>query len=159
MDFGFDRLGGRVPAIAISAYTAKNTIINDPMQHGALIATLSRQHGLEPLTERDAKSMDMFNAINRTTPRPVSDWPTTLPHYVPPNPDENLDPESPEHRAKKISSPAKGLLGLLMAKYAGDGEQAPETYQEAFAALVLHGKGLFGTLDGNANEGDEDDAG
>jgi len=159
MGFAFDRLGGRVPAIAISAYTAKNTIINDPMQHSALVATLSRQHGLEPLTERDATSMDMFNAINRMTPRPVSDWPTTLPHYVPPNPDENLDPNAPQHRAKKLSSPAKGLLGLLMAKYASPDEPVPESYHEAFAALVMHGKGLFGTLDSSANEGDEDDAG
>ena len=156
MGFGFDRLGGRVPAIAISAYTQKNTIINDPMQHSALVATLSRQHGLAPLTNRDAESMDMFNAINRRSPRPVSDWPTTMPHYVPPNPDENLDPNAPEHRAKKLSSPAKGLIGLLMAKYANPDARVPDTYEQAFAALVMHGRGLFGTLDGSANEGDED---
>jgi phospholipase C len=147
MGFGFDRLGCRVPAIAISAYTAKNTIINDPMHHGSVIATLSRQHGLEPLTFRDQSAPDLFNAINLKTPRPASEWPTTVPNFVPHNPDEKLDPNAPEHRGKKLSNPARGLLGLLIAKFGRRDEVAPDTYQEAFKALALHGTGLFGTLD------------
>src|SRR5262249_26501868 len=53
MGFGFDRLGVRVPAIAISAYTRAGTVIHDQMHHAAAIATLSRKHGLAPLTTRD----------------------------------------------------------------------------------------------------------
>ncbi|MEV8133816.1 alkaline phosphatase family protein [Microbacterium aurantiacum] len=41
MGFTFDRLGCRVPAIAVSAYTRAGTIVHDEMHHGAVIATLS----------------------------------------------------------------------------------------------------------------------
>src|SRR6185437_4148612 len=47
MGFAFDRLGVRVPAIAISAWTKAGTIIHDEMHHGAAIATLCRKHGLK----------------------------------------------------------------------------------------------------------------
>ena len=39
-DFAFDRLGVRVPALAISAYTAPGTVINAQMHHAAVIRTL-----------------------------------------------------------------------------------------------------------------------
>ena len=37
----FDRLGLRVPAIAVSAYSRAGTISHDEMHHGSVIATLS----------------------------------------------------------------------------------------------------------------------
>jgi phospholipase C len=150
MGFTFDRLGCRVPAIAISAYTAKNTIVNEQMDHGSVIATLSRRHGLKPLTHRDKNSNDMFNAVNLKTPRPASDWPQTMPQYTPPNPEVSFDATSEAERAKPISNPAKGLLGLVIAKYGVKGEKEPDTYGEAYATLMetqqLTGQ-LFGTLD------------
>ena len=150
MGFTFDRLGCRVPAIAISAYTAKNTIINEQMDHGSVISTLTKLHGLEPLTRRDVKSHHMFGAINLTSPRPTSDWPQTLPQYTPPNPEVSFDATSERDRIKPISNPAKGLLGLVMAKYGVKGEEPPQTYGEAYAALMetqtVNGQ-LFGTLD------------
>ena len=36
MGFTFDRLGARVPAIAVSAYTRAGTIIHDEMHHGSV---------------------------------------------------------------------------------------------------------------------------
>ncbi|MCS5734655.1 alkaline phosphatase family protein [Herbiconiux daphne] len=150
MGFTFDRFGCRVPAIAISAYTAKNTIINEQMDHGSVIATLTKLHGLKPLTRRDLNSRDMFNAVNLKKPRPASEWPQTMPQYTPPNPEVSFDATSEAQRVKPISNPAKGLLGLLIAKYGVKGEPEPDTYAEAFAALMEtqneNGQ-LFGTLD------------
>ena len=69
--------GCRVPAIAVSAYTRKGTIVNDEMHHGSVIATLTRLHGLKPLTRRDATANDLFQMINLTKPRHPADWPVT----------------------------------------------------------------------------------
>ncbi|MGD8169872.1 alkaline phosphatase family protein [Herbiconiux sp. P16] len=149
-DFTFNRLGCRVPAIAISAYTAKNTIINEQHDHGSVISTLSKLHGLKPLTHRDVASRPLFDAVNLKKPRPASDWPQTMPSYTPPNPEVDFDNSNADQRAKPISNPARGLLGLVIAKYGVPGEPEPDTYAEAYAALQetqsLNGQ-LFGTLD------------
>ncbi|GAB3128052.1 alkaline phosphatase family protein [Glaciibacter psychrotolerans] len=146
MGFTFDRLGCRVPAIAISAYTQAGTVINDVMHHSAVIRTLARLHGLSPLTDRDAGANDLFNLINRSTPRPASEWPDTHPAYTPPNPEAVPEPRD-EDRARPLSSPATGLLGLLVARYGEPGQPIPRSYGEAFDALTQHGQGLFGTTD------------
>ena len=69
MGFRFDRLGCRVPAIAVSAYTRAGTIVHDEMHHAAVIATLTRLHGLKPLTRRDLGANNLFNAVNLDQPR------------------------------------------------------------------------------------------
>ena len=145
MDFAFDRLGCRVPAILVSAYTAPNTVIHDEMHHGALIATLNRLHALAPLTRRDETANNVFNAINLTTPRQPFEWPTTHPAFIPANPEAVPQPHE-EHKHRPLSAPAQGLLGLLVAKYE-PGIELPDTYGEAFDVLVKHGKGLFGDRD------------
>ena len=145
MGFRFDRLGCRVPAILVSAYTAAGSIIHDEMHHGSLIATLNRLHGLSPLTRRDVTANNVFNAINLTTPRQPWEWPVTHPQYAPPNPEGVPEPQE-KHKHRPLSSPAKGLLGLLLAKYEPD-RPVPETYGDAYDVLVKHGKGLFGLRD------------
>jgi len=145
MGFTFDRLGCRVPAILVSAYTAENTIVHDEMHHGALIATLNRLHGLEPLTRRDATANNVFNAVNLTTPRQPYAWPVTHPAYVPPNPEDVPAPHE-EHKHRPLSTPAQGLLGILLAKYEPN-LPVPQTYGDAYDVLVKHGKGLFGVRD------------
>ncbi|MGV8883018.1 MAG: alkaline phosphatase family protein [Rhodoglobus sp.] len=145
MGFTFDRLGCRLPSILVSAYTEKGSIIHDEMHHGSLIATLSRLHGLEPLTRRDATANNLFNGINLVTPRQPYEWPGTHPQYVPTNPESGTPPHE-EHKHRPLSSPARGLLGLLLARYDPDG-RVPETYGDAYAVLVKHGKGLFGDRD------------
>jgi phospholipase C len=146
MGFTFDRLGCRVPAIAVSAYTRGGTIIHDEMHHGSVIATLSRLHGLRPLTRRDAGANDLFSVVNLEVPRDPRTWPLVHPMYLPPNPqaDESIDPSASPHKDKPLSPPGRGLLGLLLAKYgAGDGQAEPETFEQAYTLLRQHGLGLF----------------
>lgn len=143
MGFGFDRLGVRVPALVISAYTPAATVINDPMHHGSVISTLCERHGLDPLTKRDDGAPTLKNAITLTTPRDPSTWPTTFPHYVPAN-SESADPVPAGDDDHPLSPPGVGLMGLLVAKYGAPGESEPRTYREAWSLVQKHGKGLFG---------------
>lgn len=149
MGFTFDRLGLRVPAIVVSAYTAAGTVIHDEMHHGSLSATLAEQHGLAPLTDRDAGATPFSNAVNLDTPRQPYTWPTPTALWQPPNPEAVSDDTADAHRARPLTSPARGLLGMLLAHEA-PGEKAPTTYGEAYDALTEHGTGLFGTTDAAA---------
>ncbi len=146
MGFTFDRLGCRVPTIAISAYTKAGTIINDQMHHGSVIKTLSALHGLSPLTDRDDEANDLSKVVNLRKPRPKSDWPQTHPQYVPPNPEDSVKSDQ-QVRDRPLSSPASGLLGLLVAKFGKPGDPVPATYGDAVDTLIDHGTGLFGTVD------------
>lgn len=143
MGFTFDRLGCRVPAIAVSAYTQAGTIVHDELHHAAVIATLSRLHGLKPLTRRDEGANDLFGAINLDAPRHPATWPTTTPQYLPPNPQAAAPHPGHAHKDKPLSPPARGLVGLLLARYA-PGTPEPETFGEAYELLHRHGEGLFG---------------
>lgn len=142
MGFRFDRLGVRVPTIAVSAYTRAGTVIHDEMHHAAVIATLSELHGLEPLTDRDRGARTLFSVTNLDAPRDPSTWPTVAPAYVPPLLDEDKVEELVSS-AKLLTSPAKGLLGLLLAKYGHGDHPEPQTYRDAYEILVKHGQGLF----------------
>lgn len=147
MGFGFDRLGLRVPAIAVSAYTQAGTVINDEMHHGSVTSTLSRQHGLQPLNERDATANDLYSVVNLTVPRDPSTWPSPTPQYLPPNPQANAPHPGNAHKDKPLSPPGRGLVGLLLARYGTAEEKArgAATYGEAYEAIHTHGDGLFGT--------------
>jgi len=142
LDFGFDRLGVRVPALAISAYTRAGTVINDPMHHGAVIKTLCDRFGLPHLTERDRTARSLRNAVSLTAARDPSTWPTTAAHYVPANP-ESSSPTgtSAQHR---LTEPAVGLLSMLLAKYGQPGDPIPTTYGDATELLEKRGRELFG---------------
>lgn len=144
MGFEFDRLGCRVPAIAVSAYTRKGTVINDEMHHGSVIATLNRLHGLKPLTRRDAGANDLFDVINLEQPRHPDDWPETHPQYIPPNPQAEAPHPAHAHKDKPLSPPGRGLLGILLAKAGVQDQEEPITYAEAYELLHQYGVGLFG---------------
>ncbi|MEO7720358.1 MAG: alkaline phosphatase family protein [Pseudolysinimonas sp.] len=141
--FEFDRLGVRVPAIAISAYTAAGSVIHDEMHHGAIIKTLCDRYDLAHLTERDRTARSLANAINATSAREPASWPTTTAHYVPANP-ESLAPDATtaEH---PLTEPAVGLLSLLLAKYGQPGDPIPTTYGAALELLEKRGRQLFGS--------------
>jgi len=89
--FGFDRLGVRVPAILVSAYTQKGTVVGtDPtdvstiFDHSSIPATVEKLFGLQPLTPRDSAAKTLDIALNQSAPRLSSaDAPTTLPDPVP----------------------------------------------------------------------------
>jgi phospholipase C len=83
-DFAFDLLGVRVPAIAVSPYTAKNTVIGqspaDCYDHTSVLATVQKRFGLSPLTNRDAAAPTLAAALNCDSPRlSAEDAPMTLP--------------------------------------------------------------------------------
>lgn len=72
--FAFDRLGLRVPALIISAYTTRGTIIGQIgdsvcFEHSSILATVERRFGYKPLTERDSKAPTLDIAINSAAPR------------------------------------------------------------------------------------------
>jgi phospholipase C len=144
MGFTFDRLGARVPAIAISAYTAKGRVINDQMHHSSVVSTLTTKHGLQPINDRDRGAPTIDNAIHLTRPRQPSTWPDTRPAYVPTNP-ESLDPVPNGDDDRPLSPPGVGLAGMLSAKFGPPGEPVPRTYREAFDLVTREGSGLFGT--------------
>jgi phospholipase C len=146
MGFAFDRLGLRVPTIVVSAYTAAGTVIHDEMHHGSVVNTLCRLHGLRPLTRRDEGANPIFNAVNVTTPRQPYSWPQPASLYVPPNPEGTGKATEEKHRKRPLTAPARGLLGLLTARF-DPGAPVPTTYGEAYDALVTYGRGLFGTRD------------
>jgi phospholipase C len=145
MGFGFDRLGLRVPAIAISAYTAKGQIVNEPMHHGSVIATLAERHGLDPLTARDEGAPTLATAVTLSTPRDPSTWPQTTPQYVPPNPEGGSHVPDGQHD-RPLSPPGVGLVGMLIAKYGQPGDTVPTTYKEAYDLLMKRGVGIFGSV-------------
>jgi len=147
MGFAFDRLGLRVPTIVVTAYTAKNTVIHDEMHHGSVINTLSRLHGLRPLTRRDDEANPIFNAVNLLEPRQPYTWPKPVPLYRSSNPEESPKSSLQHHRTRRLTAPAEGTTGLLLARF-NPGSKVPTTYGEAYDALMEHGIGLFGTLDG-----------
>jgi phospholipase C len=143
MGFTFDRLGVRVPAIAVSAWTKSGTIINDEMHHAAAIISLCNKYNLKPLTARDDNARDLTNAINLTEPRQPWDWPETTPQYVPPNP-EASGQFSPAVAQMPLTPPALALLGMLAEKFGVKDEPKPKTIGEAYEILQRLGKGLFG---------------
>jgi phospholipase C len=78
----------RVPAIVISAYTQKATVIgNDPadtttmFDHTSILATVEKRFGLQPLTARDKAANTLDVALNLDAPR--GDAPTVLPAPTP----------------------------------------------------------------------------
>ena len=88
-DCKFDRLGVRVPAIAISSYTLPGTIVNTEMHHAAVIKTLLRMNPgpVTYLTERDRPDTvaDLGVACNgeRAPDSPGTTWPALAGPVVP----------------------------------------------------------------------------
>ena len=111
MGFAFDRLGLRLPTIAVSAYTAAGTVIHDEMHHGSVINTLCRLHGLRPLTARDESANPIFNAVNLTDPRQPYTWPQPTALYTPTNPEE-----SPGERGEEVGTPQADVSGTRPAR-------------------------------------------
>jgi phospholipase C len=82
-NFKFDLYGIRVPAIVVSAYTKKGTIIGtdpeDPstiFDHTSILATVEARFNLPPLTGRDKVANTLDVALNLDVPR--TDAPTSL---------------------------------------------------------------------------------
>ena len=120
MDFLFDRLGIRVPSIAISAYTKANTVVKRPVHHAAAIRTLCRKHGLKHLTERDRNAPDLSDAVNLTQMqmRDPSTWPVTVPGPQPPG-SLNVNPLSPELAKVPLNELELHMVALALTYFTG----------------------------------------
>ena len=68
--FTFDRFGIRVPAVLISAYTERETVITEDFHHTAFLRSMRERFDLGPaLTPRDASAPLLSPAFNRSEPR------------------------------------------------------------------------------------------
>jgi phospholipase C len=149
-DFAFDRLGVRVPAIAISAHTRANTIVNREVHHGTLVRTLCNKYDMPHLTERDRDAPDLTDALNLQTPRQPSTWPVTVPRPVPPELAET-DPMAPGLAPRPLNDLERTLVGLTMAQFkpeltdADIEAQIPKTQADAYVLLKELAQGKFGT--------------
>ena len=76
--FKFDRLGPRVPAIVISAYTPAQTRLHEVFEHTSVLSTVVKCFGLPEgkLGARQAKALDVTAALSLSSPR--SDGPTIV---------------------------------------------------------------------------------
>jgi phospholipase C len=82
MDFKYDRLGIRVPMIMVSANIAKNTVVNDRMDHNSFMKTMQTKWdrtapGKFPALTARVESSPQFHSSVFTSPqkRPPEDWP------------------------------------------------------------------------------------
>jgi phospholipase C len=73
--FLFDRLGVRVPAIIVSAYTPQGTILKRTYDHTSVLSTVVNCFGLPTgrLGKRQAGAPDVSDGL--TLPSPRQDWP------------------------------------------------------------------------------------
>jgi phospholipase C len=144
-NFLFDRFGARVPAIVISTLTESGTVINDPMNHAALIRSLCLKHDLMPLTDRDRNAPDLSNACNLSTTRAPSTWPVTVPLPVPPVALET-DPTSATVSAVPLNGLGMQIMGLAMTHFLGREvavAEIPTTIGPAYTLLSQLAKGAF----------------
>jgi phospholipase C len=146
MGFFFDRLGVRVPAIAISAYTGP-LIVKRQVHHAALIRTLCKKHGLPHLTERDVDAPDLADAINLATMRDPSTWPVTVPPPQPPG-SGNTDPLSPQLANLPLNDLEKHFVATALDYFTGrvwSVDEVPQTVGAAYATLAPYTAGKFGS--------------
>lgn len=73
--FAFDRLGVRVPAIVVSAYTPQGTVLNTTFDHTSALSTVVNRFGLPKgkLGKRQERAPDVSEAL--TLPEPRQDRP------------------------------------------------------------------------------------
>jgi phospholipase C len=69
--FRFDRLGPRVPAIIVSAYTPPQTRLHDVFEHTSILSSVVNCFGLPPgqFGRRQANALDVGAALQRSGPR------------------------------------------------------------------------------------------
>ena len=82
--FNFDRLGPRVPAIVVSAYTPPQTRLHDTFEHTSILSTVINCFQLTngQLGARQARAMDLAAALKLNSPRtdrpPIGRPPSSL---------------------------------------------------------------------------------
>ncbi|MEO8150900.1 MAG: alkaline phosphatase family protein [Bacteroidia bacterium] len=77
VNFKFNQLGVRVPAIIVSPLIKKGVIDSVTYDHTSVLATIERLFGLDHLTERDKNANDFLHLFSLAEAR--TDTPATLP--------------------------------------------------------------------------------
>jgi phospholipase C len=109
MGFTFNRLGQRLPAIAISPWIPQRTVVKDEYHNTSLIRTLRERWSLgHPLTARDAIARDIGPILSLKRPRSPDQWPDVAPRPVPKFDVALFPPNRP------LSAEAKGLLFAVL---------------------------------------------
>ena len=77
MGFKFDRLGLRVPTIAVSAWIKPGTVINEEFRHTSMIRTLREKWSLGgAITARDATAASIVPILTQDVPVTPDKWPS-----------------------------------------------------------------------------------
>ncbi len=122
--FEFTSLGVRVPAIVVSPYTERGTVIGDVddprpvhFDHTSILATVEKRYNLAPLTTRDNAATDLGIALNRSTLRSSSESLMTLPDPVRLNETQQLMPTIAAAAAPNalLSKNQRSMLALAVA--------------------------------------------
>lgn len=109
MDFTFNRLGVRVPAVLISAYVNSGTVINQNLTHTSVIKTMSDKWNLGNLTQRDLNSPSLEGIFNLDKPRNPTDWPDTTPRQ------ETVQGDKDFYLQKPLTGFQRDFIGLANA--------------------------------------------
>lgn len=139
--FNFNRLGVRVPTIAVSPWIEKGTVEHRPQgptltseyEHSSIAATVRTLFSLpQPhLTAREAWAGNFAHIISRTTPR--TDTPVTLP-----SPPWSLrHSHANESRALSLFQEELLLLAKSLRRKLGMGDTANEKSQDQTSALNI----------------------
>ena len=140
--FDFTRLGGRVPAIVISAYTDPG-VDETLFEHSSVPASLKELFGLPTfLTERDAAANTFLRFADRSTPR--TDAPMTIPSSAEDAP-ATVAPRAMNLLHKEIVDMADGLLtrrGIEPSEFRKDHAELTDhdagAYFRAAMELLMH---------------------
>jgi phospholipase C len=150
--FQFNRLGVRVPAIVVSAYTPAQTILNGVYDHTTVLSTVVNRFGLPQnrLGARAAAAPDLGAALTLTKPRTGKDKPPI------PKPKTSLLKKLKLDAARLTPKPLTGLQRTILAgaayRLGKAGVVTPaeaaeltgaRTTLEADAALAKHEVTLF----------------
>ena len=141
--FRFDRLGVRIPTIAVSPWIPKETVVTEEHWATSVIATIREHWKLgDPLTARDAAARSFTDIFTLDTPRPPEDWPDPNPRSVPPLHESMVPLDAP------LGGHAKALFGGAISIGRGLGAEIPpidlDTATGAQAIEMAHG--LLGNL-------------
>lgn len=137
--FGFDRLGARVPTVLISPWIEKGGVESQQLQHTSVIATVRKMWGLreQPLTAREGQAKT-FDSLLEKLKHPRQDCPKTIKR--PPLPERSLNealdqPLSPVQR--EVFAQVNHLDGH---EDSGTVAAVPETQREAAKYFALRRK-------------------
>ncbi|MCX4985894.1 alkaline phosphatase family protein [Streptomyces sp. NBC_00572] len=145
MGFAFDRLGVRLPAIAISAWLPARTVVTGVHHHTSVVRTLRERWNLgPPLTARDADAPDLAALLSLDQPRDPHDWPDVTAQQVPAFDQDLVPPDAPLNPlATALFHGYLALVGQLGAIVPAIDEKTPLNGREAMSIVHESAHTLF----------------